>query len=146
MKWSLLTHYLTALMIFVCKYYCHSRWNVTTSLIPQNSSRKQMCSVEISLLVARFPPPHISWNLTLKQLTKEPTRSHAPRCHDDDVDFVLLHNITCYTISLLSRIHVNTADLLNFMCILSGRRDIREVRVCTCMTQLNLFRLFVKLQ
>jgi hypothetical protein len=39
------------------------------------------------------------------------------------VDFVLFRNVTRYTNSLLSRIHVNIAHLLNITCIL----------VATCM-------------
>ena len=39
--------------------------------------------------------------------------SHWYHCHYCNVDFVSFHNITCYTNSLLSCIHVNTANLLN---------------------------------
>ena len=34
------------------------------------------------------------------------------------MNFVLFHNITCYIDSLLSRIYVNTTDLLNITCSL----------------------------
>jgi hypothetical protein len=47
------------------------------------------------------------------------------------VDFVVFHNITCYTISLLSHIHVNTKELLNITHArwLPQARDIREAKV-----------------
>ena len=56
--------------------------------------------------------------------------SHASHCHCCNVDFVLFHSVTCYSSSLLSRIHVNTTYLPNIICAL-GRQmyDVREVRV-----------------
>ena len=59
--------------------------------------------------------------------------SHSSRCHHYhycNVDCVLFHNVTCYTNSLLSRIHVTTAELLDIITShVCHRRDIREVRV-----------------
>ena len=49
------------------------------------------------------------------------TRLHAScshYCHYLHVDFVLFHNITCYTNYLLSSIHVDTTYLFNIMCTL----------------------------
>ena len=52
------------------------------------------------------------------------TRSHTSRCHHCQychyctVDFVLFHNFTCYTSSRLSRVHVNSTNLLDITCIL----------------------------
>ena len=43
---------------------------------------------------------------------------HHHYCHQCNVDFMLFHNITCYTNSLLSRIHGNIAYLLNITCTL----------------------------
>jgi hypothetical protein len=40
------------------------------------------------------------------------SRSHASCCRYYNLDFVLFHNVTCYTYSLLSCIHVNTLKLL----------------------------------
>ena len=54
------------------------------------------------------------------------THSHAScghYCHYCNVDFVLFHNMSCYTNSLLPCIHVNTTYLLNVTCTL----------VATCM-------------
>ena len=51
-------------------------------------------------------------------------------CHYYNLDFVLLHNVTSYTNSLLSRILVNTTHILNIPCTLvATMRDIKEVRV-----------------
>ena len=47
------------------------------------------------------------------------THSHASHCHHCNncnccnVDFVLFHNVTWYTNSILSCIHVNTTNILN---------------------------------
>ena len=39
-------------------------------------------------------------------------------CHYCRLTFMLFRNITCYINSLLSRIHVNAANLLNITCTL----------------------------
>ena len=63
------------------------------------------------------------------------TRPHASRCHHChycSIDFVLFHNVTCYTYCLLLDMHVNTTTLLNITCTLvATKHDIREVRVYT---------------
>ena len=38
---------------------------------------------------------------------------HCKSCHYHTVDFIAFHNVTCYTNSLLTRIHVNTTKPLN---------------------------------
>ena len=40
---------------------------------------------------------------------------HYHYCHYCNVDFVFFHNVTCFTNSVLSHIHVNTAHLLNII-------------------------------
>ena len=42
---------------------------------------------------------------------------------------MLFHNVTCYTTSLLSYIHVDTTNILNIMRTLVAMHDIREVKV-----------------
>ena len=44
------------------------------------------------------------------------------------ISFVLFHNVTCYTNSMVSRIHINTTKLCNITCTL----------VATCMILWNL--------
>ena len=59
---------------------------------------------------------------------------HASRCHHCHyckVDFVLFHNVTCYTNSLLSHIHVNIANLLNIVCTLVAIAVILGRLECT---------------
>ena len=58
------------------------------------------------------------------------TSSHVSRRHYCNVDIVVFHNITCYTNSLLSQIHVNTTKFLNITCTSScHKRDITKFRV-----------------
>ena len=83
------------------------------------------------------------------------TYSNATRCHHCNnyhycnVDFVLFHQDTCHTNSLLSHIHVNTTVFLNIMCtlvatsvILQSLECIRYVRYFTdvlCMCFISFF-------
>ena len=118
--------------------------NVTHSLISQNP-REWMFVVQISLFIVTFLSL-ISQNLSLMQTTKEvnPHPCIAPcvnmwsvaffffLCHIawegqvewttphpfDMLHFVFFHNVTCYTNSLVLRIHVNTTKLRNIMCTL----------------------------
>ena len=56
--------------------------------------------------------------------------SRCHHCHYCNVDYLLFHNVTQYTNSLLSCIHVKIATLLNGMCTLSRHMHvIREVGV-----------------
>ena len=58
--------------------------------------------------------------------------------HYCNVEFVLFHNVSCYNDSLLSCIHVITADLLNITCTFGcHRHDIKEVRVYIYSVQSN---------
>ena len=99
-----------------------------------------MFLVQFSLLIATFLSL-ISQNLSLKQTTQEvnPHPCIAPCinmwsvtflffhllnvgaciCHIINMlHFVLFRSVTCYTNSIVSRIHVNTTKLYNIMCTL----------------------------
>ena len=69
--------------------------------------------------------PYITcWILkqTIQEIKPHARTHHAVinsnSCHYYNVHFMLFHNITCYTNSLLSRIHVTTTKLLNTRCTL----------------------------
>ena len=61
----------------------------------------------------------------------QPTHSHASHCHYCNVDFALFHNVTCYTICLLSSIRVNTTQLLNITCTVVARSVMIQTLECT---------------
>ena len=91
-----------------------------------------MCSVQISLLFVTFPS-HIPCVLTLKQSTKE-FKPHAHVHHDVIIDYVFFRTVMCYIDSLLTCIHINTANLLNIMCTLVATCMKSRRLECTCTT------------
>ena len=104
----------------------------TNSMVPHihvNSTKLQ--NITCTLVAAGV----ILWSLECIQTI----RSHASRCHQCNnghyciVDFVLLHNVTCYTISLLSRIQVTTTQLLHITCALVATSVILRSLECICL-------------
>jgi hypothetical protein len=87
------------------------------------------------------------WHITLPYITgfdikaihqrTQTTRSHASHCHHSiychycNLDFVLFHNVKCYTKSLLSCIHANNTYLLNIACTSVSTCVILRRLVCT---------------
>ena len=58
-------------------------------------------------------------------------RDHHHHRHDRNVNFMLFHNVTCHTIFLLSRIHVNSTHLVNITSTLTTTRVIWGRLECT---------------
>ena len=83
--------------------------------------RNECSQFESHFLLSCFLPIYVYFDNKIHHQRIQTTRSHASRCqycHYCNVDFVLFHNVTCYTNSLLSHIHVNTVELLDVTCIL----------------------------
>ena len=71
-----------------------------------------LCRVDISISYI------IDFVIEIVQQWNQTIYSHPSHCHYCNVVFVLFYNITIYTNSLLSHIHVNIAELLNMTCTL----------------------------
>ena len=79
-------------------------------------------------------PYIMGFDIKIMHLRFQSTHSHGLCCHHFchycNVDVVLFHNVICYTNSLLSCIHVNTTNLLNFTYTLVATCVILERLEC----------------
>ena len=101
-------------------YVCHSLYYIPkpqgTNVLNQNIL--PYCHILYSYITY--------FDFKLIRQRSQTTRLHVScyhHCHYCNVDFVLFHNVTCYTNSLLSCIQVHTTNLFSIMCTL----------VATCM-------------
>ena len=92
-------------------FKCHS-----FSYIPNPRKGRSQCKTHC--LLSRFLPYITSSSIIINHQIIQTTHSHASQFHYCNVDFMLFHNVTCYTISLLSSIRVHTTKLLNITCTL----------------------------
>jgi hypothetical protein len=84
--------------------------NVTPSLTSQNP--RDVLSLNHLPCCDTYLPFITYFDIKIIHPTMCLNTSRCPHCHYCNVDFVLFHTITQYTISLLSCIHVNTTTLL----------------------------------
>ena len=59
-------------------------------------------------------PYIMGFDIKMSHQRIQTTCSQASCCHQYDVEFVLFHNVACYTNSFLSHIHVNNTKLLKY--------------------------------
>jgi hypothetical protein len=116
----------------------HMSYTLTSLISPSVMSLPLLHSTSLGNGCAQLKSPSLLWHVPpihygvwhWKNPSKnQTTHSHASHCHHCcycSVDFMLFHNITCYTNSLLSHIHVNTTNLLNSKCTLVATSMILE--------------------
>ena len=123
--------------------------NATPSLISCNP--RNICArFKHPSLLSRFPLIYIMFLTLIIHQRSKTTRSYTSCCHHChykhycNVGSVLFHDVTLYTNSLLSCIHVNTTNILNIMCTLVaigmilGRLD--------CIVNLNSLSYWTQIQ
>ena len=88
----------------------------------------------------------MDFDIKINHQRNQTTSSHASHCHHChycNVDFVLFHNATSYTNSLLPRIHINTTKLLKIMSTLIATSMILQNLKVKNANQVNM-ALFLK--
>ena len=83
-------------------------------------------------LLSHCPPIyHGFWHQRIQTTYSHVSHCHHYNyCHYCNVDFVLFHNITCFTNYLLSSIHVSTIYLLNITCTLVSKSVVLWMLEC----------------
>jgi hypothetical protein len=86
---------------------------------------------ESQSLLPNSPPIYHGFRHWNKLSKIEMRWSHASCCHYCNVDYVLIHNVTCYIHSFSSRIHVNIIQVPNITCTVVATSAILWSLECT---------------
>ena len=94
-------------------------------------------------MLSHLPPIYNGFDIKINHQRLHTTHSHTSLFHHCNfyhycnIDFVLFHIVACYTISLLSHIHVNTKKCLNITFLLVATSMILRSLGCNSSKEAN---------
>jgi hypothetical protein len=117
-----------------------------------------MFVVQISLSIFTFLSFISQFCQSCKPPKYQSTPSHCAMCQYVEchllllhtikmLHFVLFHNVTCYTISTVLHIHVNTSKLRNITCTVVATSVVLRSLECICThTHTHIFCIFYEVK
>ena len=108
---------------------CEPALNVTPSLLSRNPKEWMFLIVDLVPYCHISLPCIMGFDIKMNHQRIQTTHMHTSRCHHCNychccnVNFMSIHNTTCYIHPLLSYMHANTTKLMNITCTLVAKKN-----------------------